>query len=45
MAYTRFKLDAAALADLRVEDISERTIPKDFERNARIHRCISIRFK
>jgi 23S rRNA (guanine2445-N2)-methyltransferase / 23S rRNA (guanine2069-N7)-methyltransferase len=43
--YTRFKLDAAALADLRVEDISERTIPKDFERNARIHRCFSIRFK
>jgi 23S rRNA (guanine2445-N2)-methyltransferase / 23S rRNA (guanine2069-N7)-methyltransferase len=40
--YTRFKLDADALADLRVEDISARTIPKDFERHARIHRCFSV---
>jgi 23S rRNA (guanine2445-N2)-methyltransferase / 23S rRNA (guanine2069-N7)-methyltransferase len=40
--YTRFKLDAQALADLRVEDISARTIPKDFERHARIHRCFEI---
>jgi 23S rRNA (guanine2445-N2)-methyltransferase / 23S rRNA (guanine2069-N7)-methyltransferase len=40
--YTRFKLDAEALADLRVEDISARTIPKDFERHARIHRCFSV---
>ena len=43
--YTRFKLDAEALADLAVEDISARTIPKDFERHARIHRCFVIRFK
>ena len=43
--YTRVKLDAAALAELRVEDISDRTIPKDFERHARIHRCFSIRFQ
>ncbi len=43
--YTRFKLDAEALADVAVEDISERTIPKDFERHARIHRCFSIKFK
>jgi 23S rRNA (guanine2445-N2)-methyltransferase / 23S rRNA (guanine2069-N7)-methyltransferase len=41
--YTRFKLDAEALADLNVEDISARTIPKDFERHARIHRCFVIR--
>jgi 23S rRNA (guanine2445-N2)-methyltransferase / 23S rRNA (guanine2069-N7)-methyltransferase len=41
--FTRFKLDTAALADLRVEDISEQTIPKDFERNARIHRCFVVR--
>jgi 23S rRNA (guanine2445-N2)-methyltransferase / 23S rRNA (guanine2069-N7)-methyltransferase len=40
--YTRFKLDAEALADLRVEDISTGTIPKDFERHARIHRCFSV---
>jgi 23S rRNA (guanine2445-N2)-methyltransferase / 23S rRNA (guanine2069-N7)-methyltransferase len=43
--YTRFKLDAAALADLAVEDISAQTIPKDFERHARIHRCFVIRGK
>jgi 23S rRNA (guanine2445-N2)-methyltransferase / 23S rRNA (guanine2069-N7)-methyltransferase len=43
--YTRFKLDAQALADLSVEDISARTIPKDFERHARIHRCFVIRPK
>ena len=40
--YTRFKLDSEALSDLRVEDISARTIPKDFERHARIHRCFII---
>jgi 23S rRNA (guanine2445-N2)-methyltransferase / 23S rRNA (guanine2069-N7)-methyltransferase len=43
--YTRFKLDTGALADWVVEDISARTIPKDFERNARIHRCYVVRFK
>jgi 23S rRNA (guanine2445-N2)-methyltransferase / 23S rRNA (guanine2069-N7)-methyltransferase len=42
--YTRFKLDAEALADLNVEDISAKTIPKDFERHARIHRCFSVMF-
>jgi 23S rRNA (guanine2445-N2)-methyltransferase / 23S rRNA (guanine2069-N7)-methyltransferase len=43
--YARFKFDTAALADLSVDDISEQTIPKDFERHARIHRCFSIKFK
>jgi len=43
--YTRFKLDEQALGDLAVEDISARTIPRDFERHARIHRCFVIRFK
>jgi 23S rRNA (guanine2445-N2)-methyltransferase / 23S rRNA (guanine2069-N7)-methyltransferase len=41
--YTRFKFDAQAFADLQVEDISARTIPKDFERNPRVHRCFVIR--
>ena len=36
--YTRFKLDAEALADLAIEDISAATVPKDFERHARIHK-------
>jgi 23S rRNA (guanine2445-N2)-methyltransferase / 23S rRNA (guanine2069-N7)-methyltransferase len=43
--YTRFKLDADALADLVIEDISAATIPKDFERHARIHHCFVVRFK
>jgi 23S rRNA (guanine2445-N2)-methyltransferase / 23S rRNA (guanine2069-N7)-methyltransferase len=43
--YTRFKLDAEALADLSVEDLTARTIPKDFERNATVHRCFVVQFK
>ena len=43
--YTRFKLDTDALAHLNVEDISAQTIPRDFERHAKIHRCFVIRFK
>jgi len=43
--YTRFKLDQTSLEDLDIEDISERTIPRDFERNSRIHRCFVMRFK
>jgi 23S rRNA (guanine2445-N2)-methyltransferase / 23S rRNA (guanine2069-N7)-methyltransferase len=43
--YTRFKLDLEALADLAIEDISAASIPKDFERHARIHRCFSVHFK
>jgi 23S rRNA (guanine2445-N2)-methyltransferase / 23S rRNA (guanine2069-N7)-methyltransferase len=42
--YTRFKLDAEALRDLSVQDISALTTPKDFERNPHIHRCFEIRF-
>ena len=38
-----FKLDAAALADLRIEDVTAGTIPPDFERNPRIHRCFVVR--
>ncbi len=40
--YTRFKLDAHALGDLCIEDISAQTIPRDFERHASIHRCYVI---
>jgi 23S rRNA (guanine2445-N2)-methyltransferase / 23S rRNA (guanine2069-N7)-methyltransferase len=43
--FTRFKLDSAAFADLLVDDISAETIPKDFERHARIHRCFVLRFQ
>jgi len=37
--FTKFKIDATALPEVAVEDIGRRTIPKDFERNARIHHC------
>jgi 23S rRNA (guanine2445-N2)-methyltransferase / 23S rRNA (guanine2069-N7)-methyltransferase len=43
--YTRFKLDAEALSDLAIEDLSAATIPKDFERHARIHRCFLVQLK
>jgi 23S rRNA (guanine2445-N2)-methyltransferase / 23S rRNA (guanine2069-N7)-methyltransferase len=43
--YTRFKLDAEALVDFSIEDISAATVPKDFERHARIHKCFVVRFK
>lgn len=43
--YTRFKLDEPALEDLNIEDITAQTIPKDFERHARIHRCFTVGFK
>lgn len=35
----RFKLDREALPGWSIEDISARTIPRDFERNPRIHQC------
>lgn len=38
--YRRFRLGEAEVARFaQVEDISARTIPPDFERDARIHRC------
>ncbi|WP_454831634.1 bifunctional 23S rRNA (guanine(2069)-N(7))-methyltransferase RlmK/23S rRNA (guanine(2445)-N(2))-methyltransferase RlmL [Pseudoxanthomonas wuyuanensis] len=38
--FRRFKLDEAAVAEFaHCEDISAQTIPPDFERNPRIHRC------
>ena len=39
----RFKLDAALTEQWRVTDISAATIPFDFERNPRIHRCFEVR--
>jgi 23S rRNA (guanine2445-N2)-methyltransferase / 23S rRNA (guanine2069-N7)-methyltransferase len=43
--YTRFKLDTAALGEFDIEAISARTVPKDFERHARIHRCYVVRHR
>ena len=41
--YTRFELDPTALPQLSIEDVSRATIPKDFERSPRIHRCYLVR--
>lgn len=44
--YTRFKLDAAALDKLFViEDVTRRTLPRDFLRNPRIHSCFVLRLR
>jgi 23S rRNA (guanine2445-N2)-methyltransferase / 23S rRNA (guanine2069-N7)-methyltransferase len=37
--YERFALDLAALADLAIEDLTAKSIPYDFRRSPRIHRC------
>ncbi|MDD2769373.1 MAG: bifunctional 23S rRNA (guanine(2069)-N(7))-methyltransferase RlmK/23S rRNA (guanine(2445)-N(2))-methyltransferase RlmL [Methylococcus sp.] len=37
--YRKFKLDESALTGCAVEDISRLSMPKDFERNAKIHVC------
>jgi 23S rRNA (guanine2445-N2)-methyltransferase / 23S rRNA (guanine2069-N7)-methyltransferase len=41
--FRKFKLDTEALADLNVRDVSRSTIPKDFERDPKSHRCYEIR--
>jgi 23S rRNA (guanine2445-N2)-methyltransferase / 23S rRNA (guanine2069-N7)-methyltransferase len=41
--FRKFRLDEAGLADLAVADVTPATIPKDFARNPRIHRCFEIR--
>ena len=42
--YRRFRLDAEAIAQFaRCEDISAQTIPPDFARDPRIHRCWQLR--
>ena len=38
----RFRLDAALASSYRIRDISAATLPHDFERNPRIHRCFEI---
>jgi 23S rRNA (guanine2445-N2)-methyltransferase / 23S rRNA (guanine2069-N7)-methyltransferase len=41
--FRRFKLDQALEEKYSIEDISEQSIPPDFQRNNRIHRCWVIR--
>ncbi len=40
--YRKFKLDYNALSGLNVNDITQETIPPDFERNKHIHKCFII---
>ncbi len=39
----RFRMDSDAFPALHIRDISRKTLPKDFERNPRIHQCWEIR--
>ena len=40
--YTRFKLDLHGLREFRIQDWTRETLPKDFERNPKIHCCFAI---
>ena len=40
--FRRFRLDREGLAEFVVEDLTRVTIPKDFERNPRIHQCFKL---
>ena len=41
--FRKFHLDHEALPELRIENISAATLPRDFARNPRIHNCWRIR--
>ena len=41
--YRRFRMDDEIKASLRVEDVTARTLPRDFQRNPKIHNCWLIR--
>jgi 23S rRNA (guanine2445-N2)-methyltransferase / 23S rRNA (guanine2069-N7)-methyltransferase len=43
--FQKFKLDDVTLGQFEVEDITRKTIPEDFKRNARIHVCYVLRPK
>lgn len=40
--FRKFKLDAAALPELAIEDVTRRTIPPDFARDQRVHHAYRI---
>ena len=41
----RFRLDESLTQRYDVRDISAKTLPRDFERNPRIHKCFEVRVK
>jgi 23S rRNA (guanine2445-N2)-methyltransferase / 23S rRNA (guanine2069-N7)-methyltransferase len=40
--YRKFKMDLPALADLKITDLSADTIPRDFSRSPKIHKCFRV---
>jgi 23S rRNA (guanine2445-N2)-methyltransferase / 23S rRNA (guanine2069-N7)-methyltransferase len=43
--FQKFKLDTESLADMEINEITQDTIPPDFIRNPKIHRCWTIKRK
>ncbi|HZF16183.1 MAG TPA: bifunctional 23S rRNA (guanine(2069)-N(7))-methyltransferase RlmK/23S rRNA (guanine(2445)-N(2))-methyltransferase RlmL [Steroidobacteraceae bacterium] len=41
--FTRFKLDRESLSGFAIEDLTAQTVPRDFQRNPRIHSCFLLR--
>jgi 23S rRNA (guanine2445-N2)-methyltransferase / 23S rRNA (guanine2069-N7)-methyltransferase len=39
----RFKIDSTLVEHFKIDDISVQTLPADFERNPKIHRCFELR--
>jgi 23S rRNA (guanine2445-N2)-methyltransferase / 23S rRNA (guanine2069-N7)-methyltransferase len=39
----RFKIDETLRERFKIEDVSAQTLPVDFERNPKIHRCFELR--
>jgi len=43
--FRKFKLDESLTRDFAAREISDETVPPDFQRNRRIHRCWEIRHR
>lgn len=43
--FRKFQLDIDSLTEFSIENITKKSIPKDFERNSRIHTCWKLSFK
>ena len=41
----KFRLDEQVTQRFEVRDVSAATLPKDFERNPRIHKCYEVRVR
>jgi 23S rRNA (guanine2069-N7)-methyltransferase / 23S rRNA (guanine2445-N2)-methyltransferase len=41
--FRKFRIDRSAVADLEIIDVTPTTIPRDFARDPKIHRCFEIR--